>query len=392
MNNKNNKNGKKDWLANYIAFTSEQESPSLFHLWVGTSMVATALGRNVWINRGYYTLYPNLYIVLVGGSARVKKTTAISIGINVLKDALPHLCMISQKITPEALIGVFVGQTAEKKQTSGGIIAADELSVFMGDSKKDDSLMHLLTKMYDCPPIFDYHTMARGKETVRNVWINIIAGSTPDWIKQSMPQHAIGGGFTSRIIFVYQFEPEKLVPFPHITNGMIKNRSALIEDLKRVEKMKGEFTLSADARDWYERWYCEVMSKITSTAESSLDGYYGRKHDTLLKVAMCISASRGSEMVINETDLRMALRSLNENEKYLPDVLKSVMMTQVGDERRRILRSITKRGEMGYIELLRSFSYCMDAKRIPEVLGELQEEELVKEVIRGGKRYYLLSK
>ena len=58
-----------DWLTTYTEYTSEQESPALFHLWVGTSVIASAMERRCYINRGYYTLYPNLYIVLIGESA-----------------------------------------------------------------------------------------------------------------------------------------------------------------------------------------------------------------------------------------------------------------------------------------------------------------------------------
>ena len=145
----------KNWLTSYCHFTKEQESPSMFHLWVGLSVIASTLGRRCYIDRGYYTLYPNLYIVLVGGSARAKKTTAINIGYDIYREAFPDACLISQKITPEALIGVLVSTTAEQ---SGGTIVSDELSVFLGNSNKDATLIQLLTKLYDCGNKLDYHT------------------------------------------------------------------------------------------------------------------------------------------------------------------------------------------------------------------------------------------
>ncbi|KKL20109.1 hypothetical protein LCGC14_2458730, partial [marine sediment metagenome] len=122
--NGNGRNGRRveDWLTGYLEYTGDQESPSLFHLWVGLSVIASALGREVWINRGYYTLFPNMYVVLIGASARVRKTSAIRIGYELFREALPNNTLISQKITPEALISIFVDQYKEKKVSGGTIV------------------------------------------------------------------------------------------------------------------------------------------------------------------------------------------------------------------------------------------------------------------------------
>jgi hypothetical protein len=151
-NGKNGKNGRilDDWLSTYAEYTSEQESPSLFHFWVGTSIIASTLERKVWINRGYYTLYPNLYIVLIGASARVRKTSAINIGFELYREAIPKGILVSQKTTPEALISIFVSGFKERG-VSGGTVVSDELGVFLGSQAKNVDLMQLLTKWYDCP-------------------------------------------------------------------------------------------------------------------------------------------------------------------------------------------------------------------------------------------------
>ena len=300
------KNGvQKDWLTTYLEYTSNQESPSMFHLWVGVSVIAAALGRRVCIDRGYYTLHPNLYTVLVGASARVRKTTAVNTGYEIFKEAMPEACVISQKVTPEALIQV-LGQRGKELGTSDGVMVSTELSVFLGSALRDDSLLQLLTKLYDCEDKLDYHTIIRGKEVCEKVCFNLMGATTPEWIKTSMPGHAVGGGFTSRIIFVYQSQPERKIPFPHLTPEQKALKGKLVEGLKEIGKMEGEFKLTKDARDWYEEWYCEVFKP--EKADVGLDGYYGRKHDTLLKVAISFAASRGSKLQLDEMDLRMALK------------------------------------------------------------------------------------
>ena len=75
-----------NFLQLYLNYTRAQESPELFHLWTGTTILAAALGRKCWINRGYYRLYPNLFCILVAGSAKCRKSTAVNIGVRLLTD------------------------------------------------------------------------------------------------------------------------------------------------------------------------------------------------------------------------------------------------------------------------------------------------------------------
>lgn len=387
-NGRNGNNGRllDDWLSSYADYTEDQESPSLFHFWVGTSVIAATLERKCCIHRGYYTLYPNLYVVLIGASARVRKTSAINMGFEVYREAIDKGVMVSQKTTPEALISIFV-EGFKERGVSGGVIVSDELGVFLGGQSKNMDLMQLLTKWYDCPKHFEYHTMMRGKEIMDQVYCNMIAGTTPQWLKDSLPPHAVGGGFTSRIIFVYQDKPEKLVPFPEMTPKMVTLRNKLIHDLRIISRIGGQFRLTEKAREWFSDWYTQVF-KPETTPYASLDGYFGRKHDTLLKVAMCLSASKSNSLVVGEIELKMALRALNKNEQHLPDTLRLIQMTEVGEEMEKVYRVICRKGEIEFVQLSRQVSYCMNTRRLEEVLQDLISGDRAVEYMKDKKRWF----
>jgi hypothetical protein len=325
-------------------------------------------------------------VVLIGASARVRKTSAINIGYGVYREAVVDGIMVSQKTTPEAIISIFV-DGFKTKAVSGGVIVADELGVFLGGQAKNMDLMQLLTKWYDCPNHFEYHTLMRGKEVMDNVYCGMMAGTTPQWLRDSLPPHAVGGGFTSRIIFVYQDKPEKLIPFPDVSLAAGALKVKLIHDLKIIGEMKGEFKLTEKAREWFSDWYTQVF-KPETTPYASLDGYFGRKHDTLLKVAMSMSASKSSGMVVDDIELKMALRALNKNEHYLPDTLRLIQMNEVGEEMEKVFRVICRRGEIDFTSLSRQVSYCMNTKRVEEVVGDLVGGDRVVEEIKGGKRWF----
>ena len=375
-----------DWLTSYAEFTSEQESPSLFHFWCGTSVIASALGRKAYINRGYYTLYPNLYIVFVGASAQVRKTTAIHIGYDIFKESFPKANLVSQRGTPESMISMFVDRYKET-EVSEGIIVSDELEVFLGGQTRSIDLVQLLTKWYDCPKHFNYRTMMRGNEEMNNVCCNMIAGTTPQGLKEGLPHHAIGGGFTSRIIFVFQDKPEKRVAFPEITAEQVKLREKLVHDLKLIGSVSGHFKLTKNARSWFEDWYTDVF-RPENTPHTALDGYYGRKPDTLLKTAMSLAVSKSDKLLVDELELRMALRALSKNEKALPSILKLIQMTETGAEMDKVLRNIGKRDKIDFTTLNRNLSYCMASKRIEEIMSDLISMDKIVNWTEGGKRWY----
>ena len=185
------------------------EIPPNFALWCGISTLATALGRKVWLDRGVFVLYPNFYIILVAASGKCRKGTSIRQALKILNNLQPRPNFIAQKLTPEALIDALGGhETLDDKvvktpnKSATGIIVAEELATFLNKRSYEQGLGELLTDLFDCPQEWLYHTKGGGKLFLNNVCINILSASTPDWLRDAIPQSAIGGGLTSRVIFV----------------------------------------------------------------------------------------------------------------------------------------------------------------------------------------------
>lgn len=373
-----------DWLKGYLQYTEGQESPDVFHLWCGISAIAAAMERRCFLDRGYYTLFPNLYVILVSGSAVARKSTAIGVATRLYKMANPEGTIFSQKMTPEALIAV-LHEGYNKRKISSGYVVADELSVFLGDGARDAGLIQLLTKLYDCTD-FDYHTLSRGKELCSNPCCNMIAGSAPDWLKTSLPAHAIGGGFTGRIVFVHHVGSGRRIAFPKMTPEMKVLREKLTDDLTYITKIAGEFSLTEDAHDWFEDWYVDVYKP--DEVEGALKPYMARKPDTLLKVAMIVSISRGDSLEITEEDCKVAIDLLVENERFLPEMMRLIQSTEVGEQAGRVLAVIKRRDSISHSDLLRQVSYFANSKMVSDIIESLGAQELVKEFMQGNKRMY----
>ena len=365
------------WIDTYIEYTRNQESPTPFHEWVSLCILSAAVGRNVWLPRIKYTIFPNIFVILVAGSAKCKKSTSIKIGDKILKSVENPPMIFAQRITTEALIEAMEG--ANVHGSSSGIVIADELAVFMGAGAKESGIVPLLTTLYDSPEEWVYHTKARGKETLKNVTLTILAGTTKVWLKSAVPADSIAGGFASRIIFVYQEMPNRPILFYDETPQEIELRRQLIADLSTIRKeVKGPMSFSPEAKNKAQEWYEREWFK---TRDEKVDGYFSRKHDTMFKIASLLSLSESSTRVISVGNVNRALMMLEENEKYMEAIVASVVSSVVGDVTEHVLEIIRRAGKITHPELLRKCWREADAQTLTLMIRTLTESGIVEEVI-----------
>lgn len=357
-----------DWLKSYMEYTQEQESPEAFHRWTAIATLAATLGRNVFMDRGYYTLYPNIFVVLVAGSAKCRKSVSSHIGISLLKELKMKPMIFSQKITNEALIKALLDSKLDNKCT--GIIYASELSVFMGGDAIGSGLIPTLTDLYDSPSLWSYHTRGRGAEILENVSLCMLAASTIDWLRTAIPATAVGGGFTSRVIFVYQERPRKANLFPRRAVGYEQLGRDLIHDLDHMREQHGPMELTLEAMDIATKWY---EGEIGRVHDSRLEGYFGRKHDTMFKLSMLMSMATKDDRWITPEHIGASLKLLEENEDSLAHIMSTVTSTDVGDTSDKVLTMIRKAGKMKHAELLRQCWRIGNSQELAQHLATLIE-------------------
>jgi len=365
-------------LKAFADYTKDTEIPSLFSLWVGISTISSVLSRDCFLDLGHFVIYPNMYIVLVAGSAKCRKSTSIGVGRKFISKVTPRIKILSQKMTPEALIGALSGMTSEGDSKivneAEGILIVDELSTLIDRNAFKCGMISVLTKLYDSED-FPYETRGRGVEYIRNPCLSILGGSTIQWIKESVPSEAIGGGFTSRVVFVFKDSIEKLVPFPHMSNET-KELGKLIEhDLNEVAKMRGAFALEPKAREVYEKEYVRFMRNSSLFEDPNLTGYAGRRHITLLKVAIIISASVRDDRNIDEIDMKIAIDVMKMVEEDMPKVLKAIRSEFVGDVSEEVLKLIMKHGVIDRSSLVKKMAYRLSSQQLNIILDTLLEYE-----------------
>jgi hypothetical protein len=307
------RNREESFLDLYLEYTQKQESPEMFHLWTAITILASALGRKCYIDKGYYYLFPNLFTILVAGSARCRKSTAINLGIELLLE-VPDVRVVSGKITPEKFIHE-IADPSPNGPAPSTLVHASELSVFLTKQSYGEPLIHVLTELFDCPKSWTYKTRNKGEAHLRDVFLCILAATTPDGIAKGIPPSAIHEGFASRVMFCYQADTQKRNPFPHLSPQELDAKIRLKQMLAQRSSLAGAFTLTPEARQWYKDWYDVYMAE--PPPDKMLAGMHARKHDHLLRLAMIFAASYGLT-IVEPGDLEAANLTLTSTEALAP--------------------------------------------------------------------------
>jgi len=362
-----------------------------YHFFVGTAVLGASMGRNVFFNKGYYKVYPNLQLMLVGPTGRVRKTSAINLGVSVLRKL--NLNIVSEKTTPEALVDAVAGDQGVDLTTgrllapkdSQAVIVAPELAVLLGKQKYNEGMIAMLTTLFDSPDEWTYRTKGRGEVKLHNVTLTMLGASTPDWLVTAIPQDAFGGGFMSRLLFIVQENTDRCYPIPEPPPAF----DTLVEDLQRIRSITGEAKLTPEGLSWYSQWYAASRKDIPE--DEKMAGYHERKPDHILRLAIIMSLSE-RKTVVDVEQLVRASRILTFLEKEMLYTFKWLGMRPIGQDQERIVRTLkASGGRLQHSELLRKLIYFMNVVQFRNAIETLKQSNVITEHDTPTSHWYALT-
>lgn len=347
----------KDWLSAYMEYASFSEAPKRMHFWTGVSTIAGALRRRVWIDQGYFKWHVNHYIILVAPPGVVSKSTTAAIGMNLLRQ-IPGINFGPDVVTWPALVTAFASVN-EQFELEGEWHTQCALTLESSEfgnlvNPQDRDMIDLLVTLWDSRQGgFNKMTKTSGSDKIENPWINMIACTTPAWIAGNFPEYVIGGGFTSRCLFVYAEKKQKLVAYPsqHIPRTTIEVRQKLIDDLGYIAlNLCGAYKLTKEAIEWGELWYQHHYDHPPSNllSDDRFGGYLARKQTHIHKLAMVIAAATRDELIIEAGDLALANKMVSDLEDDMQKVFAKIGRTDDSVQAENLIRYVTNNGPMSF--------------------------------------------
>ena len=362
-----------NWLNAYLAYSEHSEAPEKMHFWTGVSVIAGALRRKVWIDQKYFQWTPNMYIVFVAPPGIVSKSTTAAIGMNLLRQ-VEGIKFGPDVITWQALISELqeakeMFKVSEEDEVyhimSALTIVSSEFGTFLNPN--DREMVDALVSLWDGQVgVWSKMTKTQGSDEIENPWINVLACTTPDWIAGNFPEYMVGGGFTSRTVFVYADKKRKLVPYPadEALDNFHEMQTKLVQDLTQIAtNLAGEYRLTPDAKkfgiQWYEDHYENPPAGLVG---ERFGGYIARKQTHIHKLAMVLAAAESERLFIEKHHLHAAAEIVNSLEADMPKVFNRIGVAAEQKELRALVDYVWARGEVTNVELYQRAVNIMNYK------------------------------
>jgi hypothetical protein len=341
------------------------ESPDSFITWNYLYLVASCLGRRVWIGNDY-PIYPNIFLMFIadpgfGKSLPAKKGTQILkkiIDVEI-KDGIPVEKVLVKtspdSVTLEALWMELANAVERIKicdnpprfyiHSSVSFCLGDEMGTLFRDKTND--LVTFLTQAWDCSEFFHRKTKAHGEVTIVNMCVNLLGCATPEWVSRNFQTALISEGFAARVIFIHGDKPRHrkstLDDYDPDQREKVKEITKHLKGLAKIPPGAIDFSRTGKAFAYYDKWVHTKMDHPINT-ERKLKDYYSRKRVHLQKIATLMHFAEKTTMQLDEEDFIKAEKFLEATEVNMHLALRSSGRNPINNLAQEILRNIENSG------------------------------------------------
>lgn len=364
-----------DWLQGYLVYTSTSPSPEIYHKWAAVSAIASVLKRKVFFKINQYICYPNHYIVLTGPPG-MKKSSTIRAVRDVL-DKVPDVDVSTDSITREKLI---LNMSQKYKDGMSALtVHSSEFGSFFSSSGME--MMMFLIDIYDSQSEWSHDTKMGGKNKIQAPFLNLLAGTTPDWIAKGLPVDTNGVGLTSRSLFIYSDKPRVRDFLSDDNEDIDKIGELLKSDLTRMSTISGKYNF--DSKETYasfNEWYRQWIENNNPTNDHIMTPYFARKDIHMIKLCMVVAASRRQELQITKPDVDTAFALLSGLEEEMPKSFAGFGTNPLASPMDRMLNAIVMCEDIGLSmeEITMAFRKDLRLPEIDELVNMMLKAQMIR--------------
>ena len=301
-----------NFLDAYLKYADDKFVPKAFDTWSCLSIIAAALERKVWLPwSDSFSFYPNIYVLLVAKPG-AGKSVSLNKAVEILR--LANGKTASLNIMPnQATEAKFIELLGHGKPFMYKTTTTMQSAAYYWASEASNSLRNIfgdfiacLTDFYDCPNLWQRATKKDGRPiTLRNVCVNLLAGSTFDYLGKLVSDDNIMGGFASRPIYVLHRD-EDVIEQEWQLGGYTKDqalyresyRQKLVEDLIDINTLVGPVTAEPEFAEAWKDWRHKFERKRRKFKSEKLQSLLVRTNTNMLKVCMLMSVAESNDRIL----------------------------------------------------------------------------------------------
>lgn len=316
-----------NWITGYLEYVAGSQGSEGYKYWTAISTVAACLQRKCYLPWDHLsTIYPNLFIILVGPSG-VGKSRSIGPAREMLHRfyAEKKVILAPEKITAEAFMKIMASMSTEEEDGHVSIsVFSSEIKVFVGTPPQNEVIVTSMCDFYDCLHPWSYETISRGAGIVNHMWVNLIGGATPEGVAGMFPEtEAVHGGITGRIIFFCSEDPGPRHAKAPWSPKIDELSHQLQEDMESIISLEGPFKYSDPYFEAFVAWFDKNETPDVIANVPQLAPYITRRDLHVRKLSIIHCASMSNSKYITEEHFHLALESLEMAEQTMPYAFKA---------------------------------------------------------------------
>lgn len=312
------------WIDKLVSMHKELESPQSFWFWAGLAAMSATVKDNVWMERHAYKLYPNIYVMLHADSG-LKKGPPVALAKDLVS-RVNNTEIISGRSSIQGILKQLGTAESVKgggiKTKSTGFICASE---FSSSLVSDPVAMTILTDLYDRNYNEGEWRSLLKMETFKlhNPTLSLLVATNEAHFEDFVQAKDIHGGFIGRMFVIAETEVNVLNPLIRKPK-VVPNREELASYLREVAQLRGAFESLEDTKAGliYEEWYTDFYTIVKKNKVKDETGTINRFGDSVLKVAMLLSLSENTSLIISTEAME---RAINICERFITDVRRTTM-------------------------------------------------------------------
>jgi hypothetical protein len=292
----------------YLKYTAESESPARYLYWSALGSIAAIVRDNVYLPRQYNKTFANIFVLFVGPSG-MRKSFPVYFAEDMIRE-VGGTKIFSGRASIQGIVHRLHEAVTDESggppiKGAAGIILASE---FANSLISDETSLTQLTDLYDgnYHKVWEYTLKGTGLDSLNQPCLSMIGASNEENLDLILQDNSIRGGFLARTVIVYESGLTKINPMTKVTPEPFP-KTILYDQIHRIADLKGEFSWTEDGAKLYEEWYTPFRRNVAASRDST--GTLDRLHETIVKVAMLISVSRGSDLLLTPDDVYEAIQA-----------------------------------------------------------------------------------
>lgn len=377
-------------FVNYLLQVTENtESPQEYWRWAALSCLSVILRDNVYVENPILgKVYPNMYIILYGGSGIRKGAPCQFVG--KLISSIGNTKFINGRSSMQAVVKELGMSytTGNGHMISGasGVMYSEELSSF---AVSDPATIPLMVDLYDYHETWKSNLVSWSSQ-LKNVCVSMLAGSNSDMFRAVYGEFAIRGGLLGRTLLINAEKSRKRISLFDMQNKGLYDLNPLVNHLRELTKVKGKIEANEDAIKEYNSWYYSIPEEVMNDRI----GFGLRLGTHVLKIAIALSSARaGFDKRIEKCDIEEAIGLSSEVKKCYRSIIAGIGYSSESYQTSLVTLAIIKSpgNHITRKNLCQRLLGDVELDKLDKILNFLVQSGFVMELSKGNEPGYKIT-